>query len=142
METDKLLQTIYNGCDMAVDSIGYLLDYVDKEEMLGLLEGQREKFYKLKAKVKLELEQMGFSEFDEVSKPVKMMSKMTTVMRMMTNRNSEKIAKMMKQGIDMAVEKLTKNENNLIEYNEPIPEISEEYRKLLNTCEKQLDRFM
>lgn len=142
METDKLLQNIYKGCDMGIDSICYVLDYVDNDAMLDLLTDQQDRLTKIKAKVKLELERMGFSDFEEVGCMAKMMSKMTVKMRLSMNRNSQKIAKMLYKGNEMGIQTLQEDENKLSRNNEEIPELAKEYRKMLNLNQTQLQHYL
>lgn len=141
MKTDKLLQTIYKGTTMAVDSINNLMEYVDNEEMIALLQNQQDKYYKIKADVKRELEGIGINELEDL-RMARMTAKYVMKMRMAFDRTKEKVAKMLYRGAEMGLEDLASEENNLKRAGEKVPELAKEYREMLVYNRKELQKFM
>ncbi len=141
MEKDKVIQNVYKGATMAVDSINSLLDYVDNEEMQNLLLAQQERYYKLKAKSKQELEKMGVTELEEL-KVARMMARNTMKIRMAFSRTKEKVAKMLYSGAGMGLEELSESENKLKRNGEKVPEIAKEYREMLVGNREELEKYL
>lgn len=141
MEKDKVIQNVYKGATMAVDSINSLLDYVDNEEMQNLLLAQQERYYKLKAKSKQELEKMGVTELEEL-KVARMMARNTMKIRMAFSRTKEKVAKMLYSGAGMGLEELSECENKLKRNGEKVPEIAKEYREMLVGNRAELEKYL
>ena len=141
MEKDKVLQNVYKGSTMAVDSINSLMDFVDNEEMQQLLLAQQERYYKLKSQSKQELEKMGITEFEEL-KVARMMARNTMKIRMAFSRTKEKVAKMLYSGAGMGLEELAEVENRLKRNGEKVPELAKEYRDMLVGNRNELEKYL
>ena len=141
MKTDKLLQNIYKGTTMAVDSITNLLEYVDNEEMIDLLLNEQEKYYKVKRDVKTQLENMGVNELEEL-RTARAMAKYSMKIHMAFDRTKEKVAQMLYRGAEMGLEELAKEENELVRNGEEVPAIAKEYRNMLVYNRKELQKYL
>lgn len=141
MEKDKVIQNVYKGATMAVDSINSLLDFVDNEEMQNLLLAQQERYYRLKSRSKQELEQMGITELEEL-KVARIMARNTMKIRMAFSRTKEKVAKMLYSGAGMGLEELAESENRLKRNGEKVPEIAKEYREMLLNNREELEKYL
>lgn len=133
-DTRKLLQECNSGCKMAINSMVQVQDYVNDEGLEKLIRESKERHEKLEAEGAKLLEENGEKEKD----PTMMASAfswLTTEMKMLMNKDSKQIAKIMMDGCHMGIEGLA---GKLNEFENAAPES----RKLAERIIKEEEDFM
>lgn len=102
----KLLKECSSGCKMAIKSIEQIYEYVTERKLAGLLQAYRSKHETMQHKITCLLEEEG-KEAEEPSKMAKVCSWFDIEMKMLMNSDEHQIAKLMMDGCNMGIQKLS-----------------------------------
>ena len=136
MEDDsiKLLKECSSGCKMAIKSIGQIYEYVKDEKLADLLNAYRDKHEKFDQEITELLNENGKEE-EEPSAMAKVCSWFDIEVKMFMNADEHQIAKLMMDGCNMGIQKLS-------EYVNKYTGASDEYVKLAKRIIKAEEDFM
>lgn len=102
----KLLKECSSGCKMAIKSIGQVYEYVEDTKMADLLDGYRDKHEKFQEDIIRLLNADGKKD-EEPSAMAKVCSWFDIEMKMLMKCDEHQIAKLMMDGCNMGIQKLS-----------------------------------
>ena len=109
-DTRQLLKECTAGCKMAVESIQQVAEYVQEEKLLAQMEEYKKKHKQVKEEAENMLEQAGCEE-KEPGMMASAFSWFSTEMHLALKRDSQQIAKIMMDGCNMGIQKLSEYYN-------------------------------
>ena len=110
-DTRQLLQECTAGCKMAVESIHQVAEYVQDEKLLQIMENYKKKHKQVEEDAQEMLEAAGKEE-KEPGMMASAFSWFSTEMHLALKRDSQQIAKIMMDGCNMGIQKLSEYYNN------------------------------
>lgn len=106
-DTEKLLRECNSGIKMGVDSINHVIPYVKSEELLNVLNACKDKHAELGDETHEELIKANI-DTKNAHPMAKMMSDLSTRMKITMNKSDNEIASIMTDGCNMGIKSLYK----------------------------------
>ncbi len=143
MEEDsiKLLKECSSGCKMAIKSIGQIYEYVKDQELANLLNGYRSKHQEFEEEIVRRLNESG--KFDEEpSTMAKVCSWIDIEMKMLMKADDHQIAKLMMDGCNMGIQKLSEYVNKYTAASDENVKLAKEIIKAEEDFMMEMKQFM
>lgn len=122
-DTEKLLRECNSGIQMGVDSISHVMPYVKNEEMKSSLNACKDKHAVLGDETHKKLKEANL-DTKNPHPVVKMMSDVSTRMKITMNRTDNEIASIMTDGCNMGIKSLYKYMNQYTSADEESKDIA------------------
>lgn len=133
----ELLNEVYKGCQMGVDSIGEILPKIADSDMITILNEHRSKLMELQKKVVT----LASEQNDSIEKPgmvSQLMLKGETKMNIMMDESNSHFAEMLIQGSTMGVTGITRLLRKSENYNAEVKKLAE---SLVRLEEHQIEKM-
>ncbi|MCD7824387.1 MAG: hypothetical protein LUH14_00215 [Clostridiaceae bacterium] len=137
----SLLKECSSGCKMAYDSIRQVREYAKEEELKKILDSYADKHEELEQKTISLLGKYGKKD-KEPGAMAKMYSWLDTEMKMLMNADNHQIAKLMMDGCNMGIQKISEHINQYAGADEECEAVAKELVKIEEDFMEEMKAFI
>lgn len=137
----KLLQECSSGCNMALESLNQVREYVIDDQLMSVMDTYKRKHEDLEIRATHLLKECGKCE-QEPSKMASAFSYATAEIKLMMNDDNHQIAKLMMNGCNMGVQSISTYRNDYPDASKEVMKLAEDLIKIEEDFMKDLKQFM